>query len=272
MGTGTLITVISAHSESIKDFSTIIFSLVATFIAILTYINARKTLFQPVRSEVIKKQTELLTDMLQKLFNERVEHNVDYQGIIGINTFLLMDECGFITKDHEQKKERVLAAHAGDRLYANKDGVLDEYVSVQTFGQKDLSEAELKEAKKKKYDAFKEGKFPLNRIRLTPGFQNYMDSLQAFLKNPFLPFEICKILEKLIAEINYNLDNPLKESLKKFLLDLRTKQPGISPDTALRIESSGVFNDFNHVRADHEPTCLQLRQCIRKYLRIDEKW
>lgn len=51
----------------IKGVLWVIFTLMATVIAILTYKRARYTLLQPLRSEVVKRQTELLVEFLKHI-------------------------------------------------------------------------------------------------------------------------------------------------------------------------------------------------------------
>lgn len=272
MGTGSLLTTIGANSESIKDVSTIIFSLVATLIAIFTYINARKTLFQPVRSEVIKKQTELLTKMLETLFEKPVEMSADYQRIITLNVFCLMEECGFILENHGERKAKVMEIYSGDKIFFNENGVLEEYESIETFGKRELSEDDLNRAKKKKYEDFLAGNFKINRIRLSIDMQNYLSILNSHIDNPFLPIQISSILSKLVKEINYNIEVAMRKALLDFLNGLREQRQKIGVGTKMPVESAGVFNEFNHIRADHRPVCTELRKAIRHYLRIDEKW
>ena len=43
----------------IKDVFVVVLTSVATVIAILTYLRAKETILQPVRTEVIKRQTEI---------------------------------------------------------------------------------------------------------------------------------------------------------------------------------------------------------------------
>ncbi len=43
----------------------IIFTLIATVIAVLTYKRARYTILQPLRSEVIKRQADLLIEIME---------------------------------------------------------------------------------------------------------------------------------------------------------------------------------------------------------------
>ena len=48
----------------LKDLFTLIFAGTMTVVAILTYRRARATILQPIRTEVIKKQSEILSSLI----------------------------------------------------------------------------------------------------------------------------------------------------------------------------------------------------------------
>ena len=62
-----MIDFISTNIGWVKDSFTTIFAITGTVLAILTYRRARYTILQPIRNEVIKKQSELLTNLLRIL-------------------------------------------------------------------------------------------------------------------------------------------------------------------------------------------------------------
>ena len=53
------------NAAPLRDISTIIFTLIATTVAILTYRRARISLFQPLRTEVVKRQADILLALLE---------------------------------------------------------------------------------------------------------------------------------------------------------------------------------------------------------------
>ncbi|MCW3789833.1 hypothetical protein [Plebeiibacterium sediminum] len=60
-----MIDYIKENINWLKDLFTLIFAGTGTVVAILTYRRARATILQPIRTEVIKKQSEILTKLLQ---------------------------------------------------------------------------------------------------------------------------------------------------------------------------------------------------------------
>jgi hypothetical protein len=59
-----IIELIKNNITWLKDFATILFTATGTIVAILTYRRARATVLQPIRNEVIKKQSEILVELL----------------------------------------------------------------------------------------------------------------------------------------------------------------------------------------------------------------
>ncbi len=82
----------------IRELFTIIFVASATIIAVLTFIRARKTFLQPIRSEVIKKQSALLTELLEFISRGigNIGEALNYSEIVRLNIYALLDEYGFI--------------------------------------------------------------------------------------------------------------------------------------------------------------------------------
>ena len=79
-----------ANLSDIKDLFWIVFTLVTTVVAVLTYRRAKMTLLQPLRSEVIKRQTDNLVCLLDYLDPKNVRLFTE-QGIYMLMTVLKGD-------------------------------------------------------------------------------------------------------------------------------------------------------------------------------------
>src|SRR4051794_38106752 len=90
---------------SIKDIVTIAFYVIASVIAILTYLRARATILQPKRTELIKKQTEIFSNFLS-FINENensIDNGFDYVNVYSYNVDLILLELGLIQSDNQEK-------------------------------------------------------------------------------------------------------------------------------------------------------------------------
>lgn len=99
-----MIDYIKENISWIKDLFTLLFVGTGTVVAILTYRRAKATILQPIRTEVIKKQSELLSKLLQTLSDndQSFEVGLDYVSLVQINVILTLRDFGFVFK--EQKR------------------------------------------------------------------------------------------------------------------------------------------------------------------------
>lgn len=68
-----------------KDLVNILFWIIASVVAILTYYNAKKTIFSPIKTEVFKIQLVLLNNVLEVFQNK---HEIDYINSISYDEIL----------------------------------------------------------------------------------------------------------------------------------------------------------------------------------------
>ncbi len=90
-----IVILLKANIGWIKDFGTLVFTAVGTYVAILTYKRASATILQPIRSEVIRKQSELLTHLLEYI-SRGIEEKIGYIGLASVNTFMALNNMIWI--------------------------------------------------------------------------------------------------------------------------------------------------------------------------------
>jgi len=74
---------VSKWTILIKDFFNIVFFLTASIVTILTYLSAKKTILQPLKTEVLKKQINYFIELNEFLDDYK---NFDFGKIITLNT------------------------------------------------------------------------------------------------------------------------------------------------------------------------------------------
>lgn len=242
-----------------KDVSGIIVAITGAVIAVLTYRRAKETILQPVRSEVIKKQSELLIELLEEVGDEAdLLHKADYQGIVQLNILTSMLLCGAVFKD-QKTVEATIEEHRGASIVSEEAAKLFELIPLFP----DKNESQERKHDKSHYNAAKQGNFKIIVFEITRERVKFDDKLCALERNPFMPSRIRILLNKLIDEIHINTTSHLKvaieDGVNKAFESKELKMP--SPE--------GVFNNFNHARLSHKQTQDQLREEIRKYLKID---
>ncbi|MHA1337278.1 MAG: hypothetical protein ACTSPW_16305, partial [Promethearchaeota archaeon] len=191
----------------IKDIFTIIFTFTAIIISILTYRRARATVLQPIRNEVIKKQSKILSELLSFLYeyDNSIENGLDYLGLITINTFLSLKELGFIFKGDEKIIEN-LKDNVKGWIPCGESKILKDVKIIGIFDD-DIkkNEKDFNDTRKERYENAKKGIIEINKIYLTNQYNKFMKRWSYFSDSPFLPISIKNILKKISIEININL-------------------------------------------------------------------
>lgn len=258
-----ILEIIRENINLVKDFFTIIFYVTVAVIAILTFIRAKETFLQPVRSEVIKKQTELMTDLLKTLHKNNIDFGLDYPGVVRVNIFRWLIIYGFILKDQEKVRETISRDIDQSTLFFPDENIqLDDLEIITSFDDKKETKI-AEDPGKALYEKAKRGEININKIFITKKHRVYRDKLHFYVENPFLPNSIKVHLESLINDIDTNIKIHLRKVLGSFIREVfnRKGQTRFSPD--------GVFNEFNHVRIHHASTYDILKSEVRKYLKID---
>lgn len=266
---------IVANMTNLKDFLWIVFTFIATLVAILTYRRARYTLLQPLRTEVIKRQTDLLVELLDFLCDNSNDffQKVGYESMIAINTYILMAEYGFVFNDNTPI-EKVYEDSVG-ALILKESGTIESFALPKLIESKEDANKLKKEEfdrSAEKYKNAKKGIVELEIIHLTKQFRNSEQKLDYFINNQFMPKNIQKLLIELKSEIYENLHRKMKPALEKFLIELCNTELNANKENPVSINYRAVYNNFQRESNHHNSTITKMRKTARDYLMIDKKW
>lgn len=269
-----LITGISASIKVnigwIKDVGTLVFTAVGTYIAILTYRRASATILQPIRSEVIKKQSELLTHLLEYI-SQGIETKIGYIGLASVNTFMVLSRYGFILSNHKEIMEKVRGSidgwtPCGDNVHLKDVEIVP--MLKNTGGNENENVKD--DIGKMLFEQAKLGTIIIDKIYFTKEYIEFQQKFHEYTDTPFLPKNIQQILHKIAKDINYNLIIHLKQTIERFMKDF--SKTYFDEGKILQTSPIGVYNEFNHVRIHHRADLDSLKKEIREYLHIDDKW
>lgn len=245
----------------IKEFFWIIFTLIATIIAILTYKRARFTLLQPMRSEVIKRQVDEMLQLLTIIEDKEFNNNVDYINILLGNLEIKMNELSYKDDKSETKlkyyKEMFIGTYMTKEMFDN-----NRYYPVNPF----FDSNNLKQVKEKSdFELLQEGIVKIHGIKYTKKHFEYIERLQKYVNDPIIPTEIKQKIIKIIDAIHINVTVNIPQVLKTVILSFYNEEQDY-------INPMGVENVFNELMIKHDSQISELKQEIREYLKIDLKW
>lgn len=245
----------------IKDFLWIVFTLIATIVAVLTYVRARFTVLQPLRSEVVKRQIEEMIELLNFLNTDNLYERIDYDNILLGNFELKMSELGF-----SDDKSTIF-------LKKFEEMFVGSYITQETFDKNRYYHAhpyfdpnKIKEKKEKTdYELLQEGIVKLHGIKITKKHNDYMKEFKKYLESPIIPINIKMKLEEIMRDINKNITIIIPLIIKNVIITFHKKQID-------SINFIGITSIFYEQMSKHDEQIQLLKKEIRDYLKIDLKW
>jgi len=252
---------------TIKELLWIVFTFVATLIAILTYKRARFTLLQPLKTEVIKRQTDLLIKLLDFLDSSvLLSLKFDYITIVELNMYKILADFGV---ELSEEKLKFIEENSCGALFNNDCEVVC-YDQENMFDvEKDINDVSnngdtvaLKT---------KDGKVKLEAIYYTKKHMRFILEFQEFLNNPFMPKKIKSELDIINKDIHENISIIMKKSLEDFINNFDPNKNSCD-DKFLQVYHLGIYNHFNRQSENHETNKENIRKLIKEYLMIDKSW
>ena len=256
----------------IKDILWIIFTLAATLIAILTYRRARYTLLQPLRSEVVKRQTEMLMKLLEFIAGRKGEiyFKIDYMGIIACNAYKLLELTDFHLEDDISKK---IEENIGGQIVLTKSGYPKTFCApTDPFYEEGSNVEDFCKYKELLISEIEEGKGLANLENLYLTKQNVLtvSTIEKYRDSPLMPKKIQDQLSQLLGDISNNIRGPLFKELESFISTaVKTNSSEHDP---LSIHYQAIYNGYLRHSKSHTELVEQLAASIRSYLQVDAKW
>ena len=242
------------HSSKIKDSIEIIYYIVFSSIALITYLSAKKTIFLPLKSEVYKYQIE----ELEKLYRYLVTNEL----ISGLEANCYMNIAKIIEDYIVTKK---WSNHLIDNVeFGKKIGsaiILDEYKEDEIMFLKS-------EEKKKKNEIINWQEYKIKRIIISKKFEIEEEKIESFISSPFLPTTLLVKIKELDAEIK-NINYSLKEYLTELLEEIPLK---VKKDDDMK-ENLDMFYSILLEEINLEGKIsikrTEIQKIIRRYLNSD---
>lgn len=234
----------------VKDILSIVVTVIVTTIGVFTFIRAKKTFLMPIRSEIIKKQSLILSDFIELVRNKN--HflvQLEYRKVLNYNAIYYLDKFQLqINTDKEKHKYK--------------------YTLVITEFSRDLKVIHTFESKEKSINIANN---EISVIYLSDSQYQFYEKIRDFTTNPFLPISIQQHIKSILSDIEFNYTHATRLSLLSFINDFKIKSKN---DANFILKVDGIYPDYFIKRESkkHDKDLDNLFNEIRKYMLIDEKW
>lgn len=247
------------------DFVQICFLILTSILAVKTYLNAKKTLFSPIRSEMVKYQTKVITDFIDNYTSKgyNLDSSSDYWNLIKINidtdylVDIYKDEYSFENHNFDNNDIEILnyckKNIAGLFEITKEKNVLN--ISSTMVGNYDITMQYLK-TKLIKDKELNNKDLSLQRFYFTNKFYSLYSDLGNLETNPFVP-------TKIKSEIIITKSNILRNIQNLYsILSVYTSNEKTTTYHEILLE-------FNQNKIDSEKDMERLRTTISKYFKVD---
>lgn len=240
----------------------------------MSYLQARKTLFSPIKTEIFKLQVEEIKKILEA-FNYKNQKQFDeetgIQEVLNINAYQMHFDyvnCFFKgqVKRSEEFVEKLNSVSYGAVM--SKENFLKNFTQISAdeevketshISDDNLVEPALKLAKWNEYEQ--------GAVNFTKKYNDAIEELSNLASSPLLPKELTEKVHKVI-EINRNNLLLVGDVLTKAAKKMPTKYRII--DQTIEFEPTWIWNEYNSSRESIDQSVSDILNYINKHLKINE--
>ncbi|MDF0535945.1 hypothetical protein PY479_16880 [Shewanella sp. A32] len=261
--------------EDAKNFFNIVFFIIMSVIAILSYIQARKTLFSPIKTEIFKVQIEEFKSVLA-FFNKRnstdFDNDFDFHKIMELNALRMQNEyVKLFFKDKITPSEKMLefleTAGCGMIINQEQASKFFEVVTPETEASKVPNKAVEEEELTPAITLAKWNKFMLPGTEYTRKFHERMEELTKLAASPLLPKELTDLIYEFMGVIHENLGTVGKE------VELAAKsmpEQFPTPREIVNFNPHWIWNKYNRSRKSTDEASAKILTFVNQHLKINE--
>jgi len=255
--------------DACKDIVQILFFLTMSIVAILSYRQARKTVFSPIKTEIFKYQLqefEKIINYFQNKSDVDLIKDLDIDNIVEINGFnLYKDYVQTFMKNEIKLNPDVIERYQklATRIKLVKGTHYDYFEKIDF--DSDISTIRKDEANKSPQLLWEEKEF--ESIFFTEKHHAIVERIKSFQKSPLIPIE----LRKLLSEYVDITDNCLS-SVGVTIEEAGISMPKCFPTSCeiRKFNTLGLLNSYHSKRPALEPKAKEILGYVNKYLNIEK--
>ncbi len=238
----------------------IVFYITTGMVAVLTYKSAKKTILQPIKTEIFKEQMELFNEIM-KMFNGKSEVFIQMlfgtDELININLKRLADEYSEQVLGNVIEKKYDLSKYP--YMVFSNDTELDK----NTLSVKNIDFNKIPKEKR----ALMWTEYRIKSVCLPNRQVKVQDDLKKIMKSPLLPKKCVKYIES-ILEISENNVNRVMDTLDIIAREMTDLFP--EKENWKNYNECVFHNKLNNTIDQYESTVEKLLDYIREYLNVEE--
>lgn len=243
----------SKYISQVKDSIEIIYYIIFSIVAVVTYFSAKKTIFLPLKSEVFKYQIEELEKLYRYLQTSELISGLEKNCLLNtakmIEDYIVLKKWNNHLIDNEEFEKEL-----GSTI------ILEEYKNDEiTFLKSEIKQ-------KSEIEDWKE--YKIKRILISKQFEEEEKKIKVFRGSPFLPkILLIKIeeLEEEVKNINYELKEYLSEVAKQIPREIK-KNDNMEDNMYTLYSQLVVKINFESKIGEKK---REVQKIIRKYLNSD---
>lgn len=258
--------------EDAKNLTNIAFFVVISVVTILSYLQARKTVFAPIRTETFKLQLKTFEEILLFFQNKSESdflHAFDFERITSLNTLQMADGYAaqfFEDELHIDKDKRTETFKPLIGVIVSKEYMEKYFSKVDTESPVSKAAPPEKKIKNPALIFANWQKYEHGMVGYTKEFQNQHKELVRLAASPLLPIPLRESIGKF-----QNLAHENLTLVGKTITECAALMPNYFPlpSDMKDFEAAWVWNEFNEKRKHFEPVAKEVLAYMNSYLKID---
>lgn len=253
----------------IKDLVNILFFLIIGTLGLLSYLQARKTLFTPIKTETFKLQLKTFEEILLYFDHndpDSLYGSFDFPRVLYLNSSLLI--CDYVDRffpgqwDIKEKRKKITRENPSVRV--KLDDCLDwEVVDSHVIEEKEQNEPQITNpavilAKWQKYKYV--------TVHYSEKCYQQFERLKKFRTSPLVPAKLRELIRELEGEAYDNLEH-INSVLTEVAKDLPEKYPSI--EEVKKLQFFWINNKYRDKRSLMNKTAVKILDFINDYLNIE---
>jgi hypothetical protein len=250
----------------VSQFIQILFWLVAGSIAVMTYCQARRTVFQPLRVEVFKQQLSLLTK-ISETFVSRDESELrahfDLEECVDFNASLLLET--FLEQEYQLKRKTSLMDEYRERFPI---GLVSAESMEQNFEL--VAPPNGESERRSSGDPVPDidwDKFKVPMIAVSQAYDTAYQDILKLVRDPLVPRQLSELLRKLADLASENL-RQIEPALEEAAKQLPISYP--NEDSVKEPSLRWVGNVWNDRVRPMRPIADEIGDFIREFIQSEQ--